>query len=43
MIQKYLMHKTIKTTEVYAAASEELIVAENKKVTEAFDAIINAA
>ena len=43
MIQKYLMHKTIKTTEVYAAASEELIVAENKKVTEAFDSVINAA
>ena len=43
MIQKYLMHKTIKTTEVYAAASEELIITENKKVTEAFDSIINAA
>ena len=43
MIQKYLMHKTIKTTEVYAAASEELIIAENKKVTEAFDSVINAA
>ena len=43
MIQKYLMHKSIKTTEVYAAASEELIRAENKKVTQAFDSIIDAA
>ena len=43
MIQKYLMHKTIKTTEVYAAASEELIKTENIKVTEAFDTIISAA
>ena len=29
MIQKYLMHTSIKTTEVYAAASEELIKTEN--------------
>ena len=43
MIQKYLMHTSIKTTEVYAAASEELIKTENIKVTEAFDTIINAA
>ena len=43
MIQKYLMHKTIKTTEVYAAASDELIITENEKVTEAFEEIINAA
>ena len=43
MIQKYLMHKTIKTTEVYAAASEELIITENEKLTVAFDSIINAA
>jgi len=43
MIQKYLMHKTIKTTEVYAAASEELVIAENKKVTKAFDSLIDAA
>ena len=37
------MHTSIKTTEVYAAASEELIKTENIKVTEAFDTIINAA
>ena len=39
MIQKYLMHKSIKTTEVYAAASDELVVVENKRLTAAFESI----
>ena len=36
MIQKYLMHKSIKTTEVYAAASEDLVVQENEKLSAGF-------
>ena len=42
MIQKYLMHKSIKTTEVYAAASDELVMVENKRLTAAFDSIAAA-
>ena len=43
MIQKYLMHKSIKTTEIYAAASEDAIVIGNKKLSEGFNALIHAA
>jgi len=41
--QPVIDNTSIKTTEGYAAASEELIKTENIKVTEAFDTIINAA
>ena len=30
------MHKSIKTTEVYAAASEDLVVQENEKLSAGF-------
>ena len=39
MIQKYLMHKSIKTTEVYAAASDELTNESNKRLTASFDSL----
>ena len=43
MIQKYLMHKSIKTTEVYAAASEDLVKQENKKVSAGFGRLMEVA
>ena len=43
MIQKYLMHRSIKTTEIYAAASEELIVEENKRVSAGFSKLMEVA
>ena len=43
MIQKYLMHRSIKTTEIYAAASEELIVEENKRVSAGFNKLMEVA
>jgi len=42
-IQKYLMHKSIKTTEVYAAVSEDAIILGNEKLTAGFNALIQAA
>ena len=42
-IQKYLMHKSIKTTEVYAAVSEDAIILGNEKLTAGFNALIHAA
>ena len=43
MIQKYLMHRSIKTTEIYAAASEDLIVQENKRLTAGFNKLMEVA
>jgi site-specific recombinase XerD len=42
-IQKYLMHKSIKTTEIYAAVSEDAIIIGNEKLTAGFNALIQAA
>ena len=38
VIQKYLGHKTIQTTEIYGAASENFIKEESKKVSTGFNA-----
>ena len=37
------MHKSIKTTEVYAAASEDLVKQENKKVSAGFGRLMEVA
>ena len=42
-IQKYLMHISIKTTEIYAAASDDAIVLGNKKLTAGFNELLQVA
>ena len=42
-IQKYLMHISIKTTEIYAAASDDAIVLGNKKLTAGFNELLHVA
>jgi integrase/recombinase XerD len=37
MLQLYLGHRSIKTTELYGAISKALMLAENKKLTAAFN------
>jgi len=38
VIQKYLGHKSIKTTEIYATATDEFVEAESNKVTAGYAA-----
>jgi len=42
-IQKYLMHKSIKTTEIYAAVSEDAIIIGNEKLTAGFNELLQVA